>query len=81
MYKRQGLVDYDFPKLTAQGLRELYGQDAEPAQNPKELFQSNELQKEFDKNGFVKIPFLQHDDIDELLRIFWDCLLYTSRCV
>lgn len=70
--KSLGLVDYDFPKLTAQGLRELYGQDAEPAQNPKELFQSNELQKEFDKNGFVKIPFLQQDDIDELLRIFWE---------
>lgn len=65
-----GLVDYNFPKLTQEWLKEVYGEPFPKSSHPKAIFQDQNLQTEFDRNGFVKIPFLDKEDIDELLRIF-----------
>ncbi len=66
-----GLVDYNFPKLTAQWLEELYGKPAKRP-DPKEIFQDAGLQKQFETQGYVRIPFLTAAEVEELTQIFWE---------
>ena len=70
MGKSLGLVDYDFPKLTPEWLEKLYGK--RNRKNAKQLFQDEALQKKFDTEGFVKIPFLSKQEVNELLEIFYE---------
>lgn len=69
--KSLGLVDYNFPKLTPDWLKKEFGAPKKK-ENPKELFQDALLQEKFNKQGFVKVPFLDKEDIDELLNIFYE---------
>lgn len=60
-----GLFDYHFNRLTVDDLEQNYGKRKVPA-----IFKDSALQAAFDKNGFVKIPFLSEDQIEELDALF-----------
>ncbi|MFN8287517.1 MAG: phytanoyl-CoA dioxygenase family protein [Chitinophagales bacterium] len=70
--KSLGLVDYNFPKLTPAWLVQLYGPPPKKIENPKALFKDAALQDLFDKQGFVKVPFLTPQEIEELTKLFWE---------
>lgn len=40
----------------------------------RKVFKSHELQKEFDKNGFVQVPFISHEKVERLKALFFETL-------
>ena len=68
--KSLGLVDYNFPKLTPEWLKQLYGPP--PAKiNPQQLFQDERLQEQFDKQGYVKVSFISQQEVEKLTALFY----------
>lgn len=65
--KSLGLFDYHFNRLTVKDLEQNYRKGKVPA-----IFKDETLQANFDKNGFVKIPFLSTEQIAELDQLFDD---------
>jgi ectoine hydroxylase-related dioxygenase (phytanoyl-CoA dioxygenase family) len=65
--KSLGLFDYHFNRLTVKDLEQNYRKGKVPA-----IFKDETLQANFDKNGFVKIPFLRTEQIAELDQLFDD---------
>lgn len=64
----KGLYDYNFPKLTPQWLEEKFGKPV----NYKHLFQDAALQQQFDTMGYVKVPFINADEIKTLTDKFYE---------
>lgn len=58
--------DYHVENLTMREVKEKIG---EPRSQMIALFKDSELQEEFEKNGFVKIPALEQEQIDQLLQL------------
>lgn len=64
--KSLGLFDYHFNRLTVDDLKTSYAKRRKvPA-----IFKDQAMQAEFDRNGFVKIPFLNSAQIAELDALF-----------
>lgn len=61
-----GKFDYHFKRLSVDDLIEAYG---EPTKVP-EIFKDRDLQRHFDEKGYVKIPFLDEEQIKELDKLF-----------
>lgn len=68
--KSLGLFDYHFKRLSVEDLERTYGSTNDEARKVPEIFQDLELQRQFDKNGFVKVPFLDADQLAEMDRLF-----------
>jgi len=64
--KSLGKFDYHFKRLSVEDLENAYGK---PRKVP-EIFKDPELQRQFDENGFVKVPFLNEAQIKELDELF-----------
>lgn len=70
--KSLGLFDYHFKRLSVEDLEKAYGKPT-PKPAPRkvpEIFQDAELQKHFDEKGYVKVPFLNKEQIEELDKLF-----------
>jgi ectoine hydroxylase-related dioxygenase (phytanoyl-CoA dioxygenase family) len=63
--KSLGMFDYHFNRLTVDDLKKNYGKRKVPS-----IFKDEQLQADFDRNGFVKVPFLSVDQIKELEELF-----------
>ncbi|MBL4586934.1 MAG: phytanoyl-CoA dioxygenase family protein, partial [Flavobacteriales bacterium] len=75
--KSLGLFDYHFKRLTVADLDRAYGKpvgntriSASEKRKVPEIFQDTALQKQFDEQGFVKIPFLSEAQIKEMDVLF-----------
>lgn len=72
--KSLGLFDYHFKRLSVPELEKQYERVAKPTSTESrkvpEIFQDAELQKHFDEKGFVKVQFLDEDQINELEQLF-----------
>lgn len=64
--KSLGKFDYHFKRLSVEDLESAYGK---PRKVP-EIFRDSELQKQFDEQGYVKVPFLNEAQIKELDNLF-----------
>ncbi|MCB0754795.1 MAG: phytanoyl-CoA dioxygenase family protein [Flavobacteriales bacterium] len=64
--KSLGKFDYHFKRLSVEDLENAYGK---PRKVP-EIFKDADLQRQFDENGFVKVPFLNEAQIKEVDELF-----------
>lgn len=72
--KSLGLFDYHFKRLSVQDLEQNYGK-VKPRRKTgtnlvPEIFQDSELQAQFERDGFVKIPFLDAGQLQEMEQLF-----------
>ncbi|MFT4544639.1 MAG: ectoine hydroxylase-related dioxygenase (phytanoyl-CoA dioxygenase family) [Bacteroidia bacterium] len=74
-----GKFDYHFKRLSVADLEKVYGKPTKKAsaktavdtsRKVPAIFKDSELQKQFDENGYVKVPFINQEQIAELDKLF-----------
>ncbi len=71
--KSLGLFPYEFPKLSLADLETKYGPHqprVKGKSGPPPIFRDPEIQQQFDRQGFVTLPFLSAEQVAELDRYF-----------